>query len=350
MPPALFSDLDHAGQLELLEKLARTALAEHYNLDTTNLVMRVQQYEDNAVWRAITVDGTSYVARLSIRDGRPAHQQRSEMRWLESLAADGAVAVPSPVTTPDEQYVVPVEVPGHDQPATLALLHWVRGTAEPDYRQPAVAEAMGAATAYLHDNAAKVELPDFDRPVWDTETILTKGNALTDPVAREQLGTEGFATLQAVADRITPRLSAVGTVGHSRIHGDLHRENMIALPDGGVGIIDFDDSGHGHPVLDIATALSSIHRIAQAVPGAYDEFARRYLHGYARVRPLPTGFDELFEPHLVLRDVFVLNFVTSAVPVNAAVAQWGPDRIAGILANMRYYLDRSAYPGSLPER
>ncbi|WP_432421503.1 phosphotransferase [Nocardia carnea] len=58
-------------------------------------------------------------------------------------------------------------------------------------------------------------------------------------MAREQLGTEGFAQ-RAVADRITRRL-AWCAVGYGRIHGDLRRENIIALPDGGVGIIDFDD-------------------------------------------------------------------------------------------------------------
>lgn len=41
----------------------------------------------------------------------------------------------------------------------------------------------------------------------------------------------------------------------------------------------------------------------------------------------------------------ILNFVTAAVPVNASVAAWGPLRIAGILANMRAYLDGGPYPG-----
>ncbi len=348
MPPVpSFSQLPHATQLEQLEGLTRAALTEHYGLDGTAVRMDVQQYEDNAVWRVTPPGSDSFVARLSVRDGRPAHQQRSEMRWLENLAASHTVAVPEPVATVSGSYVVPVDVSGHDEPSTLALLHWLPGTAEPPYRQLGVAEEMGSATAHLHQNAATVALPEFDRPVWDAETILLKGYALADPAGRDQLGAEGSAALRKVAELISPALHEGGPDDRGRIHGDLHRENMIALPDGGIGFIDFDDCGTGHFLLDIATVLSSIHRIARKEPGAYEDFARAFLAGYTEVRPLPADSGRLLEPYLLLRDAFILNFVTTAAPVNAGVASWGPGRIAGIMANMQAYLGGSPYPGSL---
>ncbi|MCC2275441.1 phosphotransferase [Streptomyces sp. ET3-23] len=342
-----FSRLPHAAQLDLLEGLTRAALTEHYGLDGAAVRMEVQQYEDNAVWRITPQGGSSFVARLSVRDGRPAHQQRSEMRWLESLAASRTVAVPEPVTTTGGHYVVPIEVPGHDEPATLALLHWLPGTAEPPYRQRGVAQEMGRATAHLHEHAATVPLQEFDRPVWEAETILLKGHALTDPAAQEQLGAEGTAALRKVAELITPALQEGGQDDRGRIHGDLHRENMIALSAGGIGVIDFDDCGTGHYLLDIATVLSSVHRIAREEGGAYEEFARAFLAGYTEVRPLPTDSARLLEPYLLLRDAFILNFVTTAAPVNADVASWGPRRIAGIVANMQAYLEGHPYPGTL---
>jgi Ser/Thr protein kinase RdoA (MazF antagonist) len=270
------------------------------------------------------------------------------MRWLEALAADRTVAVPEPVTTTSGDHVVPLDIPGHDEPATLAVLHWLPGTAEPPYRQLGVAEKMGAATAHLHHNAATVPLPDFDRPTWDAQTILLEGHALTTPTGRDQLGTQGTAVLRTIADLITPTLNEAAPTDHGRIHGDLHRENMIAMPGGTIGLIDFDDCGTGPHLLDLATVLSSIHRIAREVPGAYETFAHAYLRGYTDVRPLPTDFSRLLEPCLLLRDAFVLNFVTAAAPVNAEVATWGPDRIAGIVATMEAYLKGRPYPGSLP--
>jgi hypothetical protein len=65
-----------------------------------------------------------------------------------------------------------------------------------------------------------------------------------------------------------------------------------------------------------------------------------------RVRPLPAGIDAPLEFFLILRDVFVFNFVTGAIPVNPAVAELGPDRIAGVMANIRSYF-RSPIPGRL---
>ncbi|MDH6578651.1 phosphotransferase [Kitasatospora sp. MAP5-34] len=343
-----FSLLPHATQLEQLERLTRAALSEHYGIDG-DAVMEVQQYEDNAVWR-VTPPGSndSYVARLSVRDGRPAHQQVSEMRWLESLAHAHTVAVPVPVPAADG-YVVPVAVPGHDELSTLAVLRWLPGTAEPPYRRPGVAVEMGRAAAHLHQHAATVPLIDFDRPVWNAQTILQQGHALATTQGHDQLGADGTRVLRTIAELITPALQEGSPTDRGRIHGDLHRENMIALPDGsGVGIIDFDDCGTGHYLLDIATVLSSIHRIARQEPGAYEDFARAFLAGYTAVRPLPADTSRLLEPYLLLRDAFVLNFVTTAIPVNADVASWGPGRIAGIVSNMTAYLEGTPYPGNLP--
>ena len=62
----LFLELDHAAQLDLLERLARAAMAEHYDdLAGPGLVLAMQQYEDNAVWRTDTVDGQKIADTLA---------------------------------------------------------------------------------------------------------------------------------------------------------------------------------------------------------------------------------------------------------------------------------------------
>jgi Ser/Thr protein kinase RdoA (MazF antagonist) len=93
--------------------------------------------------------------------------------------------------------------------------------------------------------------------------------------------------------------------------------------------------------------LSSVHRIARKEEGAYEVFARAFLASYTQVRHLPTNWARLLEPYLLLRDAFILNFVTTAAPLNADVASWGPRRIAGIVANMQAYVEGRPYPGTL---
>lgn len=344
----LFLELDHAAQLNLLERLARAALAEHYaDLAEPGLVLSVQQYEDNAVWRADTGDGRSYVVRLSVRDGRTPDQQRAEMRWLHSLSTAGAVPVPAPVPTASGDHVVPVEVPWHDEACTLAALTWLPGTAEPPFRERGVTRAIGEVTARLHENSATVPLADFDRPAWDGATVLERGHALTNPTARALLGADGVDLLRRITDQVMPVLARGPDLDRGRIHGDLHRENLLALPDGGIGMIDFDDCGTGHYLLDVATVLSSIHRLCRDDTAAYAGVAREFLSGYADVRALPADTSDLLDAYLVLRDGFILNFVTAAIPVNDKVADWGLRRITGILADMHAYLDMAPYPGSI---
>ncbi|WP_280718174.1 phosphotransferase [Kitasatospora sp. MAP5-34] len=114
-----------------------------------------------------------------------------------------------------------------------------------------------------------------------------------------------------------------------------------------MGVIDFDDCGTGSFLLDIATVLSSVYRAAGGEPEAYAAFADAYLAGYSRLRPLPKGFNDLVEAYVLLRDTIILNFVTAAVPANAAVTEWGPRRIAGILASMAEHLEGQPYPGTI---
>ncbi len=51
------------------------------------------------------------------------------------------------------------------------------------------------------------------------------------------------------------------------------------------------------------------------------------------------------EDFLLLRDAFIVNFVTSST--NTEVATWGPRRVAGLIAQMQAHLAGDTYPGTL---
>ncbi|MFF2403444.1 phosphotransferase [Streptomyces goshikiensis] len=151
--------------------------------------------------------------------------------------------------------------------------------------------------------------------------MLDRGYALTHP-DHPLLGANGAAVLRAVAERIHAR-GPIPERDRGLIHGDLHRENMLLTPNGSIAVIDFDDCGLGAYTLDIATVLSSIHRLCRNDSEAYADFAYRFLTAYEKIRPLPESMDR-FEDFLLLRDTFIVNFVTSST--NTEVATWGPRR------------------------
>jgi Ser/Thr protein kinase RdoA (MazF antagonist) len=107
-------------------------------------------------------------------------------------------------------------------------------------------------------------------------------------------------------------------------------------------VIDFDDSGWGYYMLDVATVLSSMLRTCLDDRAAYARFAEGFLDGYRSVRPLPPSA-RAFDEFLVMRDMIILNFLLGSR--NEKVLGDAPERAAGILRLMRSYLDHGTYDG-----
>ncbi len=328
--------LSRSGQLRRLRTVAHDVL-RRYGLAVDRV--RLLQYEDNAVYR-VDSGRSRHILRLSARDGRSPDEQRSELYWLEELHTGRSVLAPVPVRTRDGGLVV-----ADHEGCTAVLFGWLPGRAGPGLSRPGTAEGLGVLTARLHRYSESLPLPDgFTRPYWDREAIFDEGYALTGERARALLGPDGLDVLRAVNARLARTCPGRGE-DWGLIHADLHRGNLVGTPAGEFGVIDFDDCGFGHHMLDIATVLSSYFRTCAGDAAAYAGFARRYLDGYASVRPLPAAFDRM-EDFLLLRDMIIVNFVTHSP--NAAVAEYGPGRVGGIVEEMRAWLAGGRYVGSLP--
>ncbi|MFE7564556.1 phosphotransferase enzyme family protein [Kitasatospora sp. NPDC057500] len=312
--------------------------------------LRLVQYEDNAVYRLAGrrrghPESILYTLRISVRDGRSAAEQRSELDWMEALLAEEAVTVPVPVATPAGDKVVGLELAGCPEPVTAAVFEWIPGRASPPYSRPGAAGDIGAVTARLHEHAAGFRPPaGFVRPVWGHREVFTEGAALDGATARGRLTEDEQRVLQEVSAAVGARLPEPGSADWGVIHADLHRGNLLETDDGSTAVIDFDDCGWGFPMLDVATVLSSVLRTCADDRPAYEDFAERYLAGYRSVRALPAGAAQ-FDEFLVMRDLIILNFVLGSE--NAAVLGWGPQRARGILGLLRTYLETGEYAGHL---
>ncbi|MGA5564318.1 phosphotransferase enzyme family protein [Streptomyces platensis] len=304
--------------------------------------IRLLQFEDNAVY-LVEADDARYVLRMSVRDGRSPQEQESELAWIDSLIAEKAIIVPKPVYMRPDRKVLSQTPPGWPESVTTAVFEWIPGKASPGSLNMGMVEELGRVTAKLHEHATHYQIPaGFSRPEWGHVEIFDSGAALRSPLARERLSVEERSLLLQVGEVVRNQLPDHAAAEWGLIHADLHRGNLVVTPEGGVAVIDFDDCGLGHYMLDVATVLSSFLRSCGTAE--YPEFAASYCRGYRSVRDFPRSVDRLNE-FLVMRDMIILNFILGSE--NQAVTEWGPDRTRGILSLLRDYLDTGQYAGYL---
>lgn len=123
-------------------------------------------------------------------------------------------------------------------------------------------------------------------------------------------------TAQRLLDRIAPLFEGVGT---QRVHGDLHRMNLLWRPGEGFHAIDFDDMGTGPAVQDLWMLLPD------RLPAARPEF-ELLLEGYELFAEYDDAQTRLIEP---LRAMRYLHFAAWCARQKAdggrglLTAEWG---------------------------
>lgn len=237
------------------QAMAETALAFWGNAAAPP---RLVKNRENIVFDVTLKSG----ARVALRLHRPGYQSReaidSELRWTD-LLADQGLAVARPVRG------INGRLTGHAFDRVASCVEWLEGSqigsAEVPLpgsagEQAALMAEVGALVAHLHDAADAAGQPDpFDRKAWDVHGLLGvrplwgrywENPALTPPEK---------VILHSAADFARDTLAELRlTEDYGLIHADILRENVLRGPDG-LCLIDFDDSGPGFRLYDLATAL-----------------------------------------------------------------------------------------------
>lgn len=259
------------------------------------------KFRENHVYR---VSGPGY--DYSLRMHRPGYRTDAhlydEVATLDRLARQG-VAVPVPVTTDAGDFVAVVtDAAGRRRQATLQA--WIdgargfgdsgavfEGAVTPDAAELA---QLGALIAQLHALASKTGTPEgYGRPAWNVRGLtgptalwgVASSLAGLDDDARRVLDAADARVAEALADLPT------GPDAFGVIHADMTFENVLVSSDGLIAL-DFDDSGEGWYLFDLATTAfwcTPHPQSARLVQALFD--------GYTARRPLAPadlgGWDAL---------------------------------------------------------
>lgn len=272
------------------------------------------------------------VRRFALRIHRAGYHSdaalRSELYWMAELGRLG-INVPPVLAASDGRHLIHAGAHGVPEERQVDMLGWLTGSA---ITSAEAGEALGGTFHFklgelageLHDKGSRISLPaDFDRHSWDEEGLLGP-----DPIwgrfwELPALSSTQRALILQTRDRALADLSAFGksAARFGLIHADLIRDNVIN--DGGrLQAIDFDDSGFGWYMFELATILC-----ANLDKPDYPSIRGQVLAGYRSVRALPDDDLDRLPLFMFLRASTYLGWLQTRSETQTA-RETGPMHIA----------------------
>lgn len=290
-----FSDLSTEDQIQSLIEPAKAILAQYglkdFELENIN-------HEYNSTFSVVTATGEKFALRVNVNSDRTEKNIAAELTFVNTLAQSGEFRVAVPVRNLAGEFVSKAHHEASGKELLCVLFSWLEGEDVGDEPTLEVVYEIGALMARLHEATKGLalpsgqELPALDDFMWHVEDFLLG--------ARSVLNSEEKAKIAAGRKAIETELSALFSEGQFQlIHADLHGWNL-KLHDGQLSVFDFDDSGIGLPIQDLATAIYYLDT---------DEQIAAMKAGYASVRELPNCSERQMKALLLQRRIHLLNYL-----------------------------------------
>jgi len=250
---------------------------------------RLLKYRENAVFQ-VELEGEPAALRLHRPGYHDAASLRSELAWMAHLRLNG-LAVPRPIPARAGSLLVHLAGDADFGEQHADVMSWVSGVPLGESGVPlslkggrlaSIFFAIGAAMAQMHSLSEDWTLPNgFKRPAWDFDGLLGETplwgrfwDCSGLPAAQREELTKLRLHLQRELQ------SRAGVLDYGLIHADLVRENVFVSGEE-IAFLDFDDSGFGWRMFDVATAL-----IKNRSEPEYDSIQRSLIAGYRSERVL----------------------------------------------------------------
>ncbi len=257
-----FYESSPSEQGERVARLARAALAA-WELKPAGLDLL--KYRENAVFRVSLADGRRYALRVHRAGYHDDDELRSELQWMQALAADG-FDVPEIVPSMRGALFERVSHPDVPETRQVDLFAWIAGQPLGSVEGGLEGDAdtmvstfrtIGTLAARLHNHAARWQPPPgFTRHAWDADGLVGEQPLWGRFWELAALSDAERALMVRARDRVRDDLSRLerSPRNYGLIHADFAPENLMV--DGPrVRLIDFDDAGYGWHLFEIATSL-----------------------------------------------------------------------------------------------
>ena len=291
-----FDQLTRLGRIRRMRQLAAAALPRYGIAQARFHLIR---QAGNTLFRVKTSNLPGSTApndlfeegQYLLRIHEPGYQEPEsielELTWLDAMRRQANLPVPEPVATLDEHWAPAIDVPGVQGARHCSLLRWIKGRSVKNRFCPHHFRAQGRLMARLHQFSIQWQPPaglakrQFD---WDGLFQNDVGSGMPNADAWAILSPPHRQAFSFVAGQLREVMDdwGQGLDVFGLIHGDLGVDANLFFWHGEPRAIDFDDSGFGYWVFDLAVALDACRD-----DPAYPRYREALLNGYAEFRPLP---------------------------------------------------------------
>lgn len=307
---------------DALQKRAREAL-DHWPVRTDEPVL--MKYRENAVFRITLEDGQFAALRLHRPGYHDETSLRSELHFMAALRL-GDLNVPSPVPTSGRQSLVRLPANRHFPEQHADVVSWIDGSplgqsgvplSQPAEKQAEIFFRVGHAMANMHNLADAWEPPErFRRPAWDAQGLVGEKPLWGRFWDCHGLSLDSANALSALREELRHALAdaEARSLDYGLIHADLVRENIFLTEnESNVAFIDFDDTGHGFRLFDLATTL-----LKNRNEPAYPAIEKALISGYRSRRELSDATLEMLPLFMVSRSLTYIGWLAERPEIPGA--------------------------------
>ncbi len=332
-----FDELTRLGRIRRMRQLATVALMG-YGVDEARI--HLVRQAGNTLFGVKTSnlpgpeapDGLFEEGQYLLRVHEPGYQEQEaielELIWLTAMRREANFPVPEPIATLDGQWMLSINTPGVPGTRLCSLLRWIKGRSVKNRFRPHHLRAQGRLMARLHQFSIQWQPPaglskrKFD---WDGLFQNDVGSGMANADAWALLSPLHREAFFFVAERIRDVMEdwGQGLDVFGLIHGDLGVDANLFFWHGEPRAIDFDDSGFGYWVFDLAVALDACRD-----DPAYPHYREALLNGYAEFRSLPEKQAEQIELFLAGLQVYWNLWATGGTHLYPRLLQEFNERIA----------------------
>ncbi len=268
---------------------------------------------ENQVYK-VTDGAKTYALRLHRSGYRSDREIGSELQMM-AVVADAGLAVPTPVKSAQGEFLHTVDGVQAD------VLTWLAGDPMGSATAPLMTQdraglfaALGQEMAKMHMAWAQWHPPQsFARHAWNRNGLVGDTPVWGPFWENPTLTNDQAGLLVAARDALNHQLTDLEQeLDYGLIHADLVRENVL-IDGAKIHFIDFDDSGFGFRLFDIATTLGKYG----AEPD-YPTLQAALLKGYLSVRELDMQHLDLF---LLLRALTYVGWIIPRLDEPGAAAR-----------------------------